>query len=303
MGYPQPDADQYAINGYDFFRLNTLLASPGDIYESAQGGHALAIGPDSDIASVIVNYFDQQNDTRLNELVISQNRSFVSRIDANNLGTYLPAARPAKVLIWPNDLWNPEFFPFFTGNERSDGSTQILEVPRLDVIEYFQPQESLVPKRSDKTWFYQTVTTPLAGGGSPSPSAFITIPYYGRRYAKIRLAQHTGSSAKFDFRVYGVDLEQQAQIDPGLGVISIGNVGLGTLLTEVTAYQNVANVQFIVNDGSNPLVPAGAQTTADITRGGMFDLLTIMVSGHGSLDRGQSFFLKIITSDEPGGMK
>lgn len=297
MAFPQPDADKYAIDGYKFFRLNTLLASPGDMYESAQSAHALAIGPDSDIASVVVNYFDQLQPGNINELLVTQNRSYVGLVNANNLSQYTPSNRPAKILIWPNDLWNPQYFPFFTGSERDDGSTQILEVPRLDIIEYFQPQGSLVPKRNDKEWFYQTVTTPTLA----SAKAYVTIPYYGRRYAKILFQAE--AAAFMDIDIYGVDLQQQAQVDAGLGTVSVGNVGIGTSLTGTgtSKYHNLHEFQFIINDGINAADPL-APTPAEQARfGGMFDLLTIAVSGHGSLDRGQNFLLKIITSDIPGG--
>ena len=71
MSYPQPNADQYAINGYQYFRLNTLLSSPGDIYESAQSALAIALGPESDISRVAVAYYDDQVPTTFtNQTVI-----------------------------------------------------------------------------------------------------------------------------------------------------------------------------------------------------------------------------------------
>ena len=50
MSYPPPNPDNYALNGYKFFRLNTPLTSDGDMYESAQGGQGFAIGPQSDLS-------------------------------------------------------------------------------------------------------------------------------------------------------------------------------------------------------------------------------------------------------------
>ena len=75
MSYPQPSADQYAIKGYQFFRLNTLLTSPGDIYQSQQSGHAFAIGPESDISNVNVAYFDDQVPNFMAQTVISPQRA------------------------------------------------------------------------------------------------------------------------------------------------------------------------------------------------------------------------------------
>jgi hypothetical protein len=243
VSYPQPDANKYAANGYDFFRLNTLLASGGDIYESEQSGLALAIGPDSDIANVGINYFDQQVTNFLAELHVSHSRSFVSRVDANNDKVYAPAQRPGRVFIWPDDRWNPSFFPFVDGTYLPASSTQILETPRLDVIQYFTNPPSLVPLRNDKTWFYQTIATPGSGG-----YAFVTIPYYGRRYAKILFGNQILAHS-FDMVVYGVDLQQQ-KLQGGGG---IGDVGQFTPLIPFSAYHGlIDSVQVIVKNGASP---------------------------------------------------
>lgn len=290
MSYPQPDANKYAANGYEYFRLNTLIASAGDIYESEQSGLGLAIGPDSDIANVGVNYFDQQVENFIQQVNVSHSRSFVGRVDANNNKTYAPAERPARVLIWPDDRWNPDFFPFFDGTYSDVSSTQILETPRLDVVQYFTEVPSLVPYRNDKTWFYQTIATPGSGG-----YAFVTIPYYGRRYAKILFGNQILAHS-FDMVIYGVDLQQQ-KLQAGGG---IGDVGQFTSLLPATGYTSLIDaVQVIVKNGKTPAAPL----TSAVNDGGMFDLLTVGVRTHtsGSTGAPQEFNLKIITSDVPGG--
>ena len=97
MSYPQPDSNQYAIKGYQFFRLNTLLTSPGDIYESAQSGHSIAIGPESDLANINVAYFDDQVETFMQRTTISPLRAFVGRIDARNDAVTAPVERRARL--------------------------------------------------------------------------------------------------------------------------------------------------------------------------------------------------------------
>lgn len=285
MAYPQPDATKYAIKGYEYFRLNTLLASAGDIYESEQSALAFALGPDSDIANVGINYFDEQVPNALNQVFISKNRSFVGRIDANaENGTYQPSGRPARIFIWPNDRWNPLFV---LGDV---GDTQILETPQLDVIQYFQPQPSgIVPGRNDKIWFYQTIATP--GGDN---YAYVIVPYYGRRYAKV-MFENLNVAEAFDVKAFGVELQQQ-QVAGGGGA---GDVAITTPLVASAPYSNVTTpVQIIVKNGASPTAPT-MSTQAD---GGMFDLLAIGVRSHGGGGAAvQNFCLKIVTSDNVGG--
>jgi hypothetical protein len=290
MAYPQPDADQYVINGYDFFRLNTLLATGGDIYESAQSGLGFAVGPESDIANVNVGYFDQQILTRINKFGIGPARSFVGRADANNLGQYLPAQRPARVLIWPDDMWNPAF----RIHDAHASTNSIVEVPRLDVIQFFTNQpSSIVPRRHDKTWLYQTLFT---GGGDQVN--YVTIPYYGRRYAKIIFNSHFGESHTYNITVTGLDFQQQALS---------GGTSDTALFTGVQPdflkYKNVnGTIQFIVDGGRDIFDPASPASVTNSNMGGMFDMLTIGVRNNDATNASpQEYMLKIITSDYPGG--
>lgn len=181
MSYPQPDADQYALKGGEFFRLFTGLTSPGDIYESQQGSHAFVLGPQSDVANVNIGYYDDQQQTFLNQIQIGPNRSFIGRVDARNESKYAPSARPGRLLIWPSDLFDPEFRPLgFVPN--TDTLTFI--TPNLEVLEYFSPQGSLDVRRNDKTFRFQELAFPIA-------NAFTVIPYWGRRSASARVTNMT----------------------------------------------------------------------------------------------------------------
>ncbi len=178
MTYPQPDADQYAIKGYQYFRLSTLLTSPGDIYQSAQSGHGIAIGPESDLANVNVAYFDDQVPTFMQRTSISANRAFVGRVDARNDAVYTPANRPGKILFWAADIYDPNYRPRkpATFNAATD---QILFVPpRMDVIEYFKPLGSVTPGRDDKEFVFQNYPVVLG-------TFYLVLPYYGRKYAYV----------------------------------------------------------------------------------------------------------------------
>lgn len=180
MAYPQPNADQYSINGYQFFRLNTPLVSDGDIYESQQSGLGFCIGPDSDISKVNIAYFDDQVANYVNQVAIGPNRPFFGRLDARNEVRYMPSHRSGRVLLWPDELFNVDFRPgdFDPGQCRIDFVT-----PVLDVIEYFTdvtPQ----PLRNDKTYLFERL--PWKGGGGER--YYIVVPFYGRRYASFTFA-------------------------------------------------------------------------------------------------------------------
>ena len=196
MSYPQPNSNDYALNGYKYFRLNTLLSSPGDIYESAQSGHALAIGPESDISKVNVAYFDDQVPTYMQMTTIGEDRGFVGRIDARNEVTYQPAGRPGRLLFWSADLYDSTFRP--------PGFSVITDLflpiaPRLDVIQYFDQQPSLSPKRNDKTYNLSMLPTPTAVLGS----VYAVIPFWGRRYAMLQVTNK--STGPFSFAASGIN--------------------------------------------------------------------------------------------------
>jgi hypothetical protein len=269
MTYPQPNANSYAVNGGQFFRLNTLLASPGDIYESEQSGHAFAIGANSDMSRVNVAYFDRQAPNFMNMLTLGPERSFVGRVDADNLSAYSPSNRPGRILFWPDELWNPNVLDPFVG----PGDTKITVTPRLDVVEYFKPQGSLEVKRNDKRWLFQRLTVPATESAPGVPdSVWIAIPYYGRKYANIDLSVPVAPTVNFD--IIGVKL----QIDAGQTFNKSLSASLGISSAQVT-------------------IQAGLQGAFPTPRG-MWDVLlfklTTAISGTGNLAN-----LSIITSDTP----
>jgi hypothetical protein len=187
MGYPQPDADRYSTGGAGFFRLKTTLTSDGDMYESAQGTHGLAIGPDSDISKVNVAYFDPQQEQQQSIVSISPDRPFPGFIQAaNESGLYIPSNRPGRILIWPDELWFPEYGPpdYNIGGEVDRLDT---ERPILDVVEYFSPVGA-TPGRTDKIYLLETIPWVATGH-----SFFWVLPFYGRHYAVVTFRNITGN--------------------------------------------------------------------------------------------------------------
>lgn len=193
MSYPPPSAEEYAVSGYKFFRLNTPLVSDGDIYEASVGAQAFAIGPDSDISKVNVGYFDDQVPRFMNKVALSQKRSFTGRLDARNNSYYAPSNRPGRLLIWPDELYNVDYRP--PGWSSGENWRVDLIPPVLDVIQYFSIPAAIEHVRNDRVYRFQQL--PLNGTGR----YYLVIPFYGRRYASIQFANHTDRNIEFE--VYG----------------------------------------------------------------------------------------------------
>lgn len=291
MSYPQPDADQAVVKGQQYFRLNTLLASPGDIYESSQGANAMAIGPDSDISEVLVTYPDPTQPTGLNQFVVSSARSFTGLVPVNNNGqVYLPANRPGKIYMSPNNLWNPDILP------TSGTQAVILETPRLDVIEYFRPQQSLVSTRRDKTYTYQSVVVP-SGVGS---TARICVPFYGRKYASVVFEHNSGpGGGPSDVTVGGLVLTYGDQAGNTAPFVDVPLVEMSHLTSAIgsnipyTFVVGPAGLAKLQTDGGG----SGVFSLIGAVGGGSFDLLYIEVTrGATALSE---FFCEITVSDIP----
>lgn len=263
MTYPQPSSEKYVTGGYEYFRLNTLLSSPGDIYESLVSGLGMALGPQSDIANVNVAYFDSQAaPTFMNFTVVSPGRSFVGRLDARNELVYTPAGRPGRVLLWSDDLYDPNYRP------RAAGDEDLIEfiAPRLDVIQYFANQPSLVPARQDKSYLFQNYI--LGAGGT----LYLVVPYYGRKFAY-------------------VNFTNRDTVVP----ITIGYFGLNYAITDdfsANPYHQEVPIR------APAAVAAGATISERVTAAavGMFDALVFSINGAGPAP------LKIVVSDVAQGV-
>lgn len=256
MSYPQPSAELYTVAGFEFFRLFTPLSSPGDIYESAVGSLAIAVGPDSDIANVNVAYFDAQVPTFMQNVVISTGRAFIGRTDAQPAASYAPAGRPGVILFWSDDIYDPNFRP----SAADPGDTVLFVTPKLDVIQYFQPVNSLGPERNDITHVFQNYDIDAG-------TLYIVVPYYGRKYAFVEFTNRD-SLLPNDF---GISTVNYAITDNGGG--------------------NPYHQETVIRAAA--AVAAGATVTDIVTAtaDGMFDALVFSISQPGPAP------LRIIMSD------
>lgn len=276
MTFPQPSADTAAIEGGQYFRLNTLVSSMGDLYESAQGAHAFALGPDSDIASARISYWDASVARGVNSIQLSPDRSFAGLVAARNETTYIKSSgRPGRILIGIDDIFNTTFRPLqlFNGlatpeavGRSFDPALDTIDFvqPTLDVIQYFANPPSLIPQRSDKTRRFQYVHV------APQPANFgisiLAVPMYGRKSGYINVKNLAG-------------------IDPlgvQLGVVRLSTSGGPPASAPVGAVQAVLRPFESVFSGAAITYKFRASTD------GLWDLLLIELGG-GNVITGPSF--------------
>jgi hypothetical protein len=173
--FPQPSSISPVLLGQQSFRLTTPIAGPGDIYESETGALAFAIGPNSDISSVLVTALDEDDASGISQVTISPDRWYIGRTDSRVDSLYNGSNRRGRILISLQDIYDPEYEPLGFGAD--DSITRV--TPILDVIQYFVSPPALTPQRSDRNFQFQYLETPATVGGTDS--AWIVIPAYGRK--------------------------------------------------------------------------------------------------------------------------
>lgn len=206
MSYPQPNSNQPVLQGQDFLRILTPLASAGDIYQSEQAGYVFQVGPDSDIARVNVTYFDPSLPSFTNNIVISNKTPFYGRLDARNTDTYQPSGVPGRILFSPADI--------IPNSVASAIAVDVIQGV-FDVIEYFTPR-TISPLRNDKDYFFYDLN--YSAGGYE-----VYIPSYGRSYVEVqaRDPNTTGASIQVDGFKWGLG-SSSTQVTSLLASVAIG---------------------------------------------------------------------------------
>lgn len=176
--YPQPDSNASALNSQDFFRIHQTMFDAGAVFESEQGSKAIAIGPDSDIARVTVEYPDQTSPTGMNSVVVSKDRTFNGSMYADKSSKYPGSNRPSRIIMYSTDLlqdesWRPAGF-----NGTTDALVSIR--PTIDIIQFFQPAAPQ-SARNDRVVELEFWEWQPSGGGS----LYVAIPFYGREYGSV----------------------------------------------------------------------------------------------------------------------
>lgn len=211
--FSNPNAEAYVTSNYEFARFKQYLASPGDIFESAEGCRAIGLGPDSDISRLVVGYYDPQVPGSSMALVtLSPGRSFAAPISAIPIsGAYQPSGRPGKILLWSEDKYDPDFRPTINPDNKF-----VFEPPFVDIIQYFaDPPESIEGMRADKEYYYQFLPGPVTAA---TGRVDVAVPFYGRRYAYIRIENPQDT---FTVSIYGVDFQNDGgAADPAIGLMA-----------------------------------------------------------------------------------
>lgn len=203
MAYPQPNADKYAAEGAQFFRINTPVVSGGDIYESGQSCLALGLGPESDVSRVICTYFDDQATDFINQVTLGPDRAFVGRLDANNNDTYSPSHRPGRVLFQVDNLYNPAMVPPDIADITK--VNYILVPPNLDVIQYIKPINNTIPTgRNDRTFRFQNIH--WKDNGATRGGIVLMIPFYGRRFFSFSIVQDPTTNIGLSYQFFGCNV-------------------------------------------------------------------------------------------------
>lgn len=271
MAYPQASPDEAIVNGAGFVRIRTPLASPGDIYESQQSSAATAIGPDSDIAVVNINYFDGQvAPSFINQVAVSCQRTFTGTLAARNDATYSGSGdsgvtefhTPGRLLIWPADIYDPNYIP-----SDFDPDDDIIEniTPILDVLLYASAQQSLVPARIDKSYELQNFEA--------TGITWTVFPFYGRKYAFVEFSAKGGGVTPSTITIRGVNYAVTPEaVDAGAG----------------TPYHQ--EYEILASTSVAPGDPPVRQIITATTQG-MFDALVIGIHSAGATP------LRVITSD------
>ena len=177
MSYPQIlQASAETIEGNDFFRLKTQLASSGDVYEVDTSAKAFAIGPDSDVSTCRVTYYDPSEPGRSQSFLVSTQNPFLGRVDAFASQKYPTENVPAKILVSLEELINTSTAPFGAAT----GTYSAAVRAQLDLLAFLSPPKVVSLKRADKT--YEGL---MGFGGAGAETNDIIVPAFGRRYASI----------------------------------------------------------------------------------------------------------------------
>lgn len=279
MVFVQPNTDAYAIGGYSFLRLKQELASAGDIFESQQGAHALALGPDSDISEVTIAYLDTQapGGTFLSTMTLTPQRMFESLIIAfNDTKQYAQSKAPGRILIWPTEIYDPTYLPadFSPNSDRL-----VFEPPVIDILQFFEPPAVLSSVRADKEYYYDILPFGV-------DDCFVLIPFYGRRYASI--VMHNSGDVTCGVTVSGVNFRISESAPSEIALVPTFTLGF----TESTSRVVTCNY-----DSRAGEIPPFTNINA-----GLFDYLLLQFNPNvpGSDEAPVDISLRVVVSDTVG---
>jgi hypothetical protein len=277
----QTIASDAVLRSQEIWRLNQTVESSGDIFEQDVSSLAMAIGPDSDFASVKVTYYDplKTEGSSLRCVSVGVGNPFIGRIDALN-ATLIPGSNikgtksaPAKLMISLEDLVDNSYIPY--GAQKTIPGPIIVTaeivraIPKIDLISYITSPRGLLRERPAKQFNFDVIPQPGTWVAPIDPltdfdTTYFMVPYYGRRFARATIVNQSGvgnDPNELMLCMRGITLNEGAQTVAG-GNVS-GQVDLGT--ARIPAHGTVNLTTFAREDGVFDLLQVEVVNTNNIT--------------------------------------
>lgn len=286
MSFPQTQASQSVLRSQDYWRLLTELQSSGDIYEIDTSVRGLVIGPNSDLESVKVTYYDPTNSpiVNANELTVSVADPFLGRLDVlldqiypqTVGGAAFSAGSPARAFVSPADIVQNSFVPAAVVPSMAGDVIAFIR-PRIDLLAYFADPSSVPIQRGERV--INTVV-PVADRGGGTGISFVVLPFYRRKTIDVRMS---GVGGAWSLELVGVKFRAAggfASLESGIATAP----GVAApLATRITAFASKTG-----------------QTSAPATVApiGFFDYLYVAVAGPATVAGGAHPELSILATDD-----
>lgn len=219
--------------GQEVFRLFQQIQSAGDIFELNASAKAICIGPQSDLSSYRVDFFDTQAPDRIDEINLAIGNPIIGRLDAKLATQYPGTSLPANILVTARDIVDNTFLPTTFVPAEND-FVAARPIPNIDILQYLDEPSALAPMRDDRVYFFPFIST-----GVPPQDAFYILPYYGRRYCHINLVNRNAGVTTYTATVLGINLSAGTTTTAPVGRNKAGETALGVLSAASLATDNL----------------------------------------------------------------
>jgi len=229
---------QAVLDGANAFRLKQEVGSSGDIWEIDSSAAAIYVGPDSDLTEYRVTYYDPTAPNQLRTADFSVGGPLATDTRALLSQRVQSTGEPARILVNPVDLFEPDYVRPINGVPSAPSRTIIIP-PVADVMFAFTPRLPGLPAvRSDRT--VRLVEIPFEDDGVGTD---VLIPAYGRRMITVQALSLDAVTLSFYKLVFELGNLPTAA-EPINESITTGGVILPTLRSKVIRASNDVNNYF-----------------------------------------------------------